>query len=455
MVRLRIRRVTAWNIGATVVVGLMFFVISFWGNREFHVLQDATERYILCERAAKNLQDGSNYLTEQVRLFAITGQQVYMDNYFAEAADGRREKALEELRPYFEGTHTFDALQTALNYSEDLMDTEYYSMRLVLEAKEVPEDTWPAAVRTVELSAADTQLTAENKLRQAQRIVCDNAYQTVRSEIMGQITECMDSLIQQTRDEQGRATTIFEDMYRKMEIGVAVLVVMMLTMCVMVRRLVGLPLMKCNQSIRQGERFPVEGAAELQTMAETYNKVYLENQEAQVLIRHKAEHDPLTDLLNRGSFEKLLKLHEEGEAPFALIIVDVDCFKSVNDTCGHAAGDKTLKKVAELLLTAFRSIDHVCRIGGDEFAIIMVEMTSDLAYTIQKKIDAVNETLTKQEGDGPKVSLSVGVVFSDRKNPSRTIFEDADKALYEQKNHGKWGCSFYEGLPAETETSEH
>ena len=142
----------------------MFFVISFWGNREFHVLQDATERYILCERAAKNLQDGSDYLTEQVRLFAITGQQVYMDNYFAEAADGRREKALEGLRPYFEGTHTFDALQTALNYSEDLMDTEYYSMRLVLEAKEVPEDTWPTAVRTVELSAADTQLTAENKL---------------------------------------------------------------------------------------------------------------------------------------------------------------------------------------------------------------------------------------------------------------------------------------------------
>ena len=68
----------------------MFFVISFWGNREFHVLQDATERYILCERAAKNLQDGSDYLTEQVRLFAITGQQVYMDNYFAMAAGRKR-----------------------------------------------------------------------------------------------------------------------------------------------------------------------------------------------------------------------------------------------------------------------------------------------------------------------------------------------------------------------------
>lgn len=63
--------------------------------------RDATERYILCERAAKNLQDGSNYLTEQVRLFAITGQQVYMDNYFAEAADGRREKALGGAAPLF------------------------------------------------------------------------------------------------------------------------------------------------------------------------------------------------------------------------------------------------------------------------------------------------------------------------------------------------------------------
>lgn len=75
----------------------------------------------------------------------------------------------------------------------------------------------------------------------------------------------MDSLIQQPRDEQGRATTIFEDMYLKMEVGIVILVVMMLTMCVMVRRLVVLPLTKCNRSIEQGVRFPVEGAAELQT----------------------------------------------------------------------------------------------------------------------------------------------------------------------------------------------
>lgn len=96
------------------------------------------------------------------------------------------------------------------------------------------------------------------------------------------------------------------------------------------------------------------------------------------MIRHQAEHDAMTELLNRRSFEKLLKIHEEGNSSYALILVDVDTFKSVNDTYGHDMGDHILKKVAENLRKAFRSIDYVCRIGGDEFAVIMVEMTSDL-----------------------------------------------------------------------------
>lgn len=69
----------------------------------------------------------------------------------------------------------------------------------------------------------------------------------------------------------------------------------------------------------------------------------------------------------------------------------------------------------------FRSIDFVCRIGGDEFAIVMVEMTSDLAYTIEEKIQDINEELAKCEEDLPKVSISVGVAFSDRERAfSRT-----------------------------------
>lgn len=232
-------------------------------------------------------------------------------------------------------------------------------------------------------------------------------------------------------------------MYLKLEVGIIVLIVLMFSMCMMVRRLIVKPLISYNESIARGEIFPVIGAAELQNLAETYNKVYLENQETQKLIRHQAEHDALTDTLNRGSFEQLSRIHEEGNSPFALILIDVDVFKSVNDTYGHATGDIVLKNVANLLKTAFRSIDYVCRIGGDEFAVIMVEMTRDLKYTIDEKMKFISEQLKNPEEGVPKVSLSVGVAFTNRENPGDDLFKDADKVLYHVKENGRDGWDFY------------
>lgn len=137
----------------------------------------------------------------------------------------------------------------------------------------------------------------------------------------------------------------------------------------------------------------------------------------------QAEHDAMTDLLNKGSFEKILAIYEKGDAPFAMILVDVDIFKSVNDTYGHATGDAILKKVSSLLKSTFRSVDYVCRIGGDEFAIVLVEMTSDLKYTIQEKITAVNQELSEPTDGLPAVSLSVGVAFSGPGKPGREHFQ--------------------------------
>ena len=75
--------------------------------------------------------------------------------------------------------------------------------------------------------------------------------------------------------------------------------------------------------------------------------------------------------------------------------------------------------MASLLQKAFRSIDYVCRIGGDEFAVIMVDMTTDLTNTVKEKIDIVNDLLSNPADGLPPVSLSVGVAFSDRQNPGR------------------------------------
>ena len=191
----------------------------------------------------------------------------------------------------------------------------------------------------------------------------------------------------------------------------------MLEICMITRHLVVKPLMDYGQSIRRGEIFPVVGAAELQDLALTYNEVYRENQETQKIIRHEAEHDALTGALNRGSFEKILNIYENGEKPFAMIICDIDIFKHVNDTYGHAV--------------------------GDEFAVIMVDVNQELSYTISEKITVINNQLYCPTDDLPAVSLSVGVAFTDRANPGESIFKDADEALYRVKQNGKHGCGFY------------
>ena len=442
--KIKIQKVSAWNIGITIVMALIFIALCIQSEKEFKTLKHSTEQYLACEKAARQLEDGSDYLTEQVRLYASTGDVKYRDLYFREVSSTkRRENAIEYLKKYFDGTDGFKALQKAMNYSQKLMETEYYSMRLEAEGNEEDESTWPEEIKAVTLSEEDQQLLSYEKKQKAQQLVSGNQYQDSKNDITKSVSKCVNELIKQTRNEQGRATTIFSDMYLKLESGIIVLVIMMLIMCIGVRRLIVRPLISYNESIQRGEIFPVIGAAELQNLAETYNKVYLENQETQKLIRHQAEHDSMTELLNKGSFEKLLKIYEEGNNPFALLLIDVDIFKSVNDTYGHAVGDALLKRVAFNLKNAFRSVDYVCRIGGDEFAVIMVEMTSDLQYTIKDKIAMVSEELARSEGEVPAITLSVGVAFSDRENPGEDIFKDADKVLYYVKENGKNGISFY------------
>ena len=199
------------------------YLFALW-EREVHVLQDTTEKYITCENSAKQLQDGSDYLTEQVRLYAMTGQSKYRTLYFEEAnTTRRREKALDDLKEYFDGSRTFEALQEALECSQELMNTEYYSMRLVAEATEKDQRSWPEEIKNVQLSAEDKLLSSADKMEKAQQIVCDDQYQDARTEITNDVSKCTTSLIIQTRNKQGRATSIFSDMYLKLEVGIIVL----------------------------------------------------------------------------------------------------------------------------------------------------------------------------------------------------------------------------------------
>lgn len=170
--------------------------------------------------------------------------------------------------------------------------------------------------------------------------------------------------------------------------------------------------------------------------------MYYTNIESKKKLGHEATHDKLTGLYNRRGYEFLLQNVDMETS--TLLIIDLDEFKSINDTHGHDVGDEVLKKAAKTIFNSFRSQDYICRIGGDEFAVIMIRSDSSMKDLIARKINMINEKLSvSDENDNPPVSCSVGVTFGRIGLNVSDMFKRADTALYETKKNGRCGVTFF------------
>lgn len=198
------------------------------------------------------------------------------------------------------------------------------------------------------------------------------------------------------------------------------------------------PLTVSIAAIQEEQLIPYSRSYELNYLAATYNTVYEENASTKLHLKNKAERDELTGLLNRSAFNSLVEFYKNANEPLALLIMDVDYFKTVNDTYGHAVGDLALKKVANLLQECFRSNDFPVRYGGDEFVVIMTELNPEQKGVIMRKISYINDTLQHTKDDIPPLSVSVGVAFSEH-GFAENLFERADGALYQTKQNGRRG----------------
>ena len=160
-------------------------------------------------------------------------------------------------------------------------------------------------------------------------------------------------------------------------------------------------------------------------------------------LRHRALHDPLTGLSNRADFESRLrdifrKTHHL-ERPAALLAIDLDRFKAVNDGAGHAAGDAMLRKVAAVCQNCVRSSDVVARLGGDEFAIILDKCPPQQAILIaQKVLQALNPLSLEWEGTICTIGASIGIASRLAEMAGEKEWLAAsDKACYEAKKDGR------------------
>ena len=238
----------------------------------------------------------------------MTGDAGCMEEYFEEVNVNRnRESAVEELGGYFADTEIYSDIKSALADSQALMESELSAMSPASEAFGMADDDLPRQVAAVTVTEGDAILSTEEKLEKARSLVWDESYRDAKASISENVEKCMKELVRLTRNRQGHAASVFRDLYIKQELGLALLIICLVIDSIIVRKLIVNPLVSYNESIEQDETVPVIGAAELQSLAETYNRVFEENRETQKLIRHEAEHDALTDLLNKGSFEKYFR----------------------------------------------------------------------------------------------------------------------------------------------------
>lgn len=126
-----------------------------------------------------------------------------------------------------------------------------------------------------------------------------------------------------------------------------------------------------------------------------------------------------------------------------MILIDVDYFKSVNDTYGHETGDRVLQKLARVVSYHFRSEDRVSRIGGDEFVVLLAHSDRLQRDMICDRVKLINEDLSDVSDGLPPVSISVGVAYGNEASTPIELFSHADKALYVTKRQGRNGYTFY------------
>jgi len=156
--------------------------------------------------------------------------------------------------------------------------------------------------------------------------------------------------------------------------------------------------------------------------------------------RKLAETDALTGLYNQRYFHETLRREvlraQRYERHLALIVFDVDDFKSINDSIGHLAGDRVLAQAADRLREAVRSVDVPCRIGGDEFAVLLPESSAEDADQLYRRVQSSMRG-TALGPDEERLRISAGIAELQHGDTAAGLFERADGALYRAKDLGK------------------
>lgn len=251
---------------------------------------------------------------------------------------------------------------------------------------------------------------------------------------------------------------------------VAVLSLLSLVLSALAARALTRPLQDMMHAIQRFSKdrtvspLPLRRQDELGQLARSFQEMQQEivehlNQlnESRNALDHLAQHDPLTGLPNRRMFferlQQAIANARRTHQPLALLFIDLDYFKEINDSHGHALGDEVLKAVARLLSSATREVDTVARLGGDEFVILfnVLEEPQDIQRIVHKLHERFQSPL-RIDGLALNVRASIGVSrYPEDGDSAERLMQHADRAMYAAKNDGRNTFAFHDSSTSQSE----
>lgn len=431
-------------LAASAVSALMIYS-TFSLSSSFTALSEAVTKHHSLENDAASLIEASDYLTENVQRYVISGNRRYLENYLTEANETRRrEKAVEHMSEITEASKALMKLREALGISKKLMYQEYYAMLLVLSTR--PGEPVPDSLSSMTVRAEDQALSVPEKLRLAQSYVFSENYYHQKEQIRNSMSESLAEIHLITdRAEKASAASHFSEISRERWV-ISIQVLAIMGMILLTSYLGITPVLRAAEKIKSDSPLQESGSNEFRFLARAYNQMFRKNNHRLARLNYKASMDELTGLYNRSACELILSAMDIKSSWLLLITADFPGSEEIpaQENGGEeGATAASLKKVARALINAFRTDDYICRVGSRDFLVFMFNADKTKKLMVNKKAEMIRSQLSDDRDGVPVVPVTISCAHGSDIPDSAALMEPVSRDPNAPRRFSRAGRAFF------------
>ena len=406
----------------------------------------------VCEDQSRILADTSDYLTEEVRRFIVTGNTLHMKNYWHEIEQGRhREKAIHKLSTQKLTEAEITDSNTTKQISDQLVAGETWAMRLVAESLHMKKSEMPKPVAAVKLSDPQERLSAQDKRIMAAEYIFGDTYMKSKRQINQNLHDFRASLTERKDKEMADAVKETNSALTQAQYYIISVYILLTAIFMILYILVLKPFISYSNTLLGGIgvnndlRLTPSGAKEMWIFASAFNEIYRQWQAQNRRLKELNAIDSLTKTASRETMYSFLQdqIHNNADH-LGIVMLDIDAFKDLNDAYSHQAGDQVLQQIGAFLKDYITAKEGLAgRLGGEEFIIVLKEADTSL---INRPVDGITENIQRMNLEhtllplaDTHITVSTGsfLWLRNRDYSSQELIHLADLALYEAKKRGR------------------